>query len=170
MSIRQRKIAAALAAVSIVACFSACGGSTPAATTASNGMNEAVQAVKDEMGEADFNEAANAIKDELGKDTETTEKDAPAEPAGNGAVVPDASEFETEYDAALGGLTVTRYTGDAERIIVPAEINGEPVVAVNCYTYTNRYGEKNTGFSGNAQYVEISEGIKSIGTFTFYER
>lgn len=46
-------------------------------------------------------------------------------------VEPAATDFEYKYDAALEGLTITRYNGEAEAIRIPAEIDGDPVKEVS---------------------------------------
>ena len=39
----------------------------------------------------------------------------------------DASDFSYSYEAAIEGLVITGYTGEAEVIQIPAQIDGEPV-------------------------------------------
>lgn len=46
-------------------------------------------------------------------------------------VEPSAEDFRYNYDAAIGGIVITGYTGDAEAILIPAEIDGDPVKQVS---------------------------------------
>lgn len=41
------------------------------------------------------------------------------------------SEFEYKYTPSLGGITVTKYTGESLRVRVPGKIEGEPVVKID---------------------------------------
>ena len=159
MKTTKTGIAALAAAMAVAFSLSACGngGGT---SKADNEINAAANAIKQEMGEKDFNEAANAIKEELSK--ETTTAAAETAPAEDEIVTPDANEFETTFDEALGGLVINRYKGAAKRIHVPAEIGGEPVKCLGC---EGKYSPK--GFSRGAVYVEINEGIVEIGDFAF---
>ena len=61
--------------------------------------------------------------------------------------------FETQYDASLGGLIITKYNGGEAGIRVPAEIDGDPVLAIGyrAFYYTN-----------SVKKIELSEGITTI--------
>ena len=64
---------------------------------------------------------------------ETGEKEEPltevTDPS-NGFVKPAAEDFVYEYDTLLEGIVITKYTGEAEAICIPAQIDGDTVKAV----------------------------------------
>lgn len=151
------------ALLTVVTMISACGngGGTPS----NNEMNDAAKALKSEMGEKDFNEAANAIKDELTKDTakETAAPATDAVPEEEEIVTPDASEFKYNYDATIEGVVITGYTGDAKRIRVPSELDGDTVKKLEGEYYHGTYYPA----IDTCTYVEIPDTVTVIGDYAF---
>lgn len=66
-----------------------------------------------------------------------------------------AEDFEYQYDAALKGVKITKYVGNAEEVHIPSEINGDPVKQI-------RLG------SSEITRVEIPDGVTEIGQFAFF--
>lgn len=66
--------------------------------------------------------------------------EAETEKTTTGAIVPTATfvepaaeDFEYTYDTVRGGVIITKYSGDAKMICIPAEIEGDPVKQVTLY-------------------------------------
>lgn len=75
-------------------------------------------------------------------------------------IEPPAEDFTYNYDAALKGVKITTYSGNAEAIRIPAEIDGEPVKGVSHYEdYTVDFGEM--------AYIELPDSVTSIGASSF---
>ncbi len=62
-----------------------------------------------------------------------------------------------EYTVSESGVTITRYTGKAVRVAVPAEIDGQPVIAL---------GDK-AFYETPVTWVSIPDSVTSIGAFCF---
>lgn len=94
-------------------------------------------------------EEAKAEETAIETEAETT---AETEPEIEIVDVP-VENFETQYDASLGGLIITKYNGGEAGIRVPAEIDGDPVLAIGyrAFYYTN-----------SVKKIELSEGITTI--------
>lgn len=70
-------------------------------------------------------------------------------------IEPAAEDFEYQYDAALRGVKITKYLGDAEAIRIPSAIGGDPV--------------KHIRLSGSGMTrVEIPYGVTEIGQYAFF--
>ncbi|MCL1807362.1 MAG: leucine-rich repeat domain-containing protein [Oscillospiraceae bacterium] len=70
-----------------------------------------------------------------------------------------ASDFEYKYDAAAGGVVITKYIGTAIKVRIPEKIEGEPVVEIGKEAF-NRSG---------IMEVYIPNSVTSIGDVAFYE-
>lgn len=138
---KLKKFAAAAAALAIVMSLSACGENGDGGTA-----------------EADVTTAAEieAVKDETTAPTETTEETTTTEPAPEASP---AEDFETEENDV--GVTITKYKGNDDNVIIPAEINGKPVTEI-----AEQY---NVGaFSGKSiKSVVIPEGVTTINSNAF---
>ena len=69
----------------------------------------------------------------------------------------DASLFT--HEPGIGGLSITGYEGEEEEIVIPSEIDGEPVVEIGEYAFM--------GWSLTS--VTVPEGVKKICDGAFYE-
>lgn len=67
-------------------------------------------------------------------------------------------EFEYEYDEELGGIAITKYTGEFENVIIPDKLDGKTVV---------RIGEEAFYECGHIVSVKISESVMEIGKGAF---
>lgn len=66
-----------------------------------------------------------------------------------------ASDFEYRYNAAMGGVIITKYIGNAIKVRIPEKIEGEPVVVID-------------GFRGSGiMEVYIPNSVTSIGYGAF---
>ena len=137
----MKKLTALAIALTMLLSFAACnsddGGTAEADVTTTTAAE--TEAVKDET-EAE----TTTVPEET-----TTEETTTTEPAIE-YVEPAAEDFEYSYDAALKGAVITKYTGKAEAIRIPTELDGDPVVQFKLD-------------SGSAIYVEIPDGFTSIG-------
>lgn len=137
-------LAALATALSLAACSSGNGGegensssTTPAATTTTSQAEESEE--PEETAEAET----------------TTEAETEASEIVPEYVEPAAAEFTYKYDADLGGVEITKYSGSAEAIRIPAELDGSPVKRVSL-----RSNEKIT-------YVELPYSVTEINEFAF---
>ena len=72
------------------------------------------------------------------------------------------------YKTVDGGLMITKYNGNEERIVVPAELDGSKVVAIDDSSDEDGlYVFSEFGRENNAKEIVISEGITSIGYASF---
>ncbi len=158
MSIRQRKIAAALAAAGIVACFSACGGgNTPAATTANTGINEAAKTVADEIAKGNPESATNPIETAADSSSETSGANTGDYKSQYEVIEPDISEIEyTINQKTFESINIKNYTGKANAIKYPSVIDGMPVKSVGINP------EKS-----DVEYLVIPDGVERIGNIGF---
>lgn len=62
-----------------------------------------------------------------------------------------------EYVADEGGVTITRYVGDAARVMIPAEIDGQPVVALGAHAF----------YETRVTWVSVPDSVTSIGAYCF---
>lgn len=71
-----------------------------------------------------------------------------------------AEDFETQYDAVLGGLVIKKYVGKKSSIIVPSTLGDDNVISIG-----------SDAFSGKSiiNYVKLSEGITFIEDDAFYK-
>ena len=69
----------------------------------------------------------------------------------------DASLFTRE--PGIGGLSITGYEGEEEEIVIPSEIDGEPVVEIGEYAFM--------GWSLTS--VTVPEGVKKICDYAFWD-
>lgn len=133
-----KKFIAAITALTMTAALASCGGNDE--TPNETGENSTTLAAETENESESSDTAASAEE----------ETEAPVQEAAEAA----ASDFEYSLDSSLGGIVISKYTGDAERIIVPAEIDGSPVVKI-------------TALGKDLVSVELSEGVKIIDEFAF---
>lgn len=90
-----------------------------------------------------------------------------------------ASDFEYKYNAELGGVEITKYTGTLIKVRIPDKIEGEPVVSINGVfedsgiisvyipdSVTSIDGFAFSGCTGLTS-VTISNSVTSIGGFAF---
>ena len=67
--------------------------------------------------------------------------------------------YQTESDLETDGKgTVTKYTGLASSVVIPANINGVPVTAIGCGVF----------FDMELTSVTIPDGVTSVGEYAFY--
>ena len=76
--------------------------------------------ITEEVDEETIAETEEISKKDIVKATEPT----------NEFVEPAAEDFEYNYDAALGGIKITKYIGEANKIRIPAQINGNAVKTI----------------------------------------
>lgn len=67
-------------------------------------------------------------------------------------------EFEYEYDEELGGIVITKYTGDSENVIIPDELDGKPIVMIDEEVFCE---------CEHIVSVKISENVTEIGEGAF---
>lgn len=41
------------------------------------------------------------------------------------------NDYEYKFDEEQGGVVITKYTGEAENVIIPAILDGKPVVKID---------------------------------------
>lgn len=108
---------------------------------------------------------------------ETTASDTSAEPEQE-IIVPPAEDFKYSYDAVLEGVFIEGYTGEADMIRIPTELEGDPVVKLSLqYCKQIRYVEIPGGITNldsgafrscdNLQEVVLPEGITEISIYAF---
>ena len=67
--------------------------------------------------------------------------------------------FRYQYNEEYGGIEITKYKGKAQKLVIPDEIEGIPVVAIAGHACSeNKYIKK----------LIISDNVKYIGDFAFY--
>lgn len=67
--------------------------------------------------------------------------------------------FRYQYNEEYGGIEITKYKGKAQKLVIPDEIEGIPVVAIASYACKeNKYIKK----------LIISDNVKYIGDCAFY--
>lgn len=106
-----------------------------------------MSACNSDSGSADADVSTTASKTENVKNE--TSAELPVE-----VVEPTAEDFEYNYDAALKGVVITKYNGEAIAIRIPTELDGDPVAQVRL---DNPY----------ITYVEIPEGFTKISRSMF---
>lgn len=144
----MKKLTALAIALTMLLSFAACnseGGGTAKADVSTTAKAETV---KDETTTAKPEETT--VPEET-----TTEETTTTEPEIE-YVEPAAEDFEYKYDAALKGAVITKYTGSAEAIRIPTELDGDPVVQ-----FSLEYNKTVT-------HVEIPDSITYIGSEAFY--
>lgn len=70
-------------------------------------------------------EASAPVEEQTTPESEVVETEPEVKP-----VVPPIEEFEYKHDDELGGMVITKYNGSIPMVIIPDEIDGEPVVAI----------------------------------------
>ncbi|MCL2677927.1 MAG: leucine-rich repeat domain-containing protein [Clostridiales bacterium] len=76
-----------------------------------------------------------------------------------------ASGFEYRYDEELGGMVITKYKGDSNKVRIPEKIKGKPVVAIGGYYFPNGY--IGAFQQKNVKEVHIPDSVTSIGSNAF---
>ncbi len=109
---------------------------------------------KNDLAESSFSQRFDALSSLLGKGESTdTEKESDTAPTSD--TEPSPRGFT--YTLKDGAATVTGYVGDEQSIVIPASIDGYRVVAVGDGAFED----------SNIKSVIISDGIESIGWFSF---
>ncbi len=92
------------------------------------------------------------------------------------------NDFESFNDYENMECTIVTYLGDAEILVIPEEIDGCKVIAINKYTFANDSSVKaislpdtveelETGVFGsnsNLELVDLGDGLKTIGEGAFF--
>lgn len=140
---KKRAFAAACAAMSLALTLTACGTEAPEPSAATTPKETTAAATPEETTTTTPPE-----------ETTTTTTEAP-EP------VNEIKPEDFEYYEVDGGISVYGYKGDLEEVVIPAEIDGKPVV---------RIGEEDGGRSGwgPMKSVVIPEGVTTLGDAAFY--
>ena len=94
----------------------------------------------------------NALKDNIGSDND------PLLNAPNIIYSENASDYEYKTNDAGDGVTITKYYGEAKRVVIPSELDGKPVTAIGSNAFY-----QNTRITS----VEIPESAKTIGEYAF---
>lgn len=166
----KRKIMSIILVGVCAVCLTACGKSEEDA--ASDYYQEQFG-----MSEKDADELANALYGNGGVQTEAkpeteaapeteaeaeTEAELPLE-----YVEPAAEDFKYNYDAALGGVVITKYTGEAEAIRIPIESDGDPVVKICLGDPSTLSLYPSSPINEKTTHVELPDGITSIDDNAF---
>ncbi len=90
--------------------------------------------------------------------------------SGTGSLIANAETYgDYEYSIANNEVVITNYTGTAESVNIPAEIDGLPVVEIGTFVFalTDENGST-TGPNTTLKNVTIPEGIITISKGAFY--
>ena len=98
-------------------------------------------------------EASAPVEEQTAPESEVVETEPEVKP-----VVPPIEEFEYKHDDELGGMVITKYNGSIPMVIIPDEIDGEPVVAI---------GERAFDSKKSLKSIAIADSVKSIDTLAF---
>ena len=71
-----------------------------------------------------------------------------------------ASDFTYEYSKTWEGMVIKGYNGNAEAVVIPETINGEPVVYIERRAFANRK---------SLNYIALSSTVKGIDGYAFDE-
>lgn len=141
----MKKQLAGILALAVSLTMAACNSDTDSGEAPANETTTTAAAAGDET-------TAKANEDSAEEETTEAETEPPA-PAVE-YVEPAAEDFEYSYDAALGGVKVTKYKGEAEAIIIPTELDGDPVKEIKLD-------------SSKITHVEIPDGVTEISDGEF---
>lgn len=75
-------------------------------------------------------EVSAPVEEQTAPESEVVETEPEVKP-----VIPPIEEFEYKHDDELGGMVITKYNGSIPMVIIPDEIDGEPVVAIGEYAF-----------------------------------
>ena len=96
---------------------------------------------------------------------------AVSNPQSNSPDIPDVPATNSdlwEYKPVDGGLMITKYKGNEERVVVPAELDGNTVLAIDdSNDEEGLYVFSEFGRENKTKEIVISEGITSIGLASF---
>jgi predicted small lipoprotein YifL len=67
-------------------------------------------------------------------------------------------DFTYTYDATLRGITIEKYKGDDSQVLIPAEIEGEPVIAIAARAFENKT---------NLEYIYFPDSLTQIDANSF---
>ncbi len=156
----MKRTIALIIALAAALTMSGCGGETDSAENETFRTTAAVTESEKEETEAEAEE-------------ETT---TAAEPAG--IIEPPAEEFKYHYDAALKGVVIDNYEGEAEGVRIPTELDGDPVVQFSIQSNYNikqveipdvftTIGTSAFLFCGNLESITIPDSVTEIGNSAF---
>src|SRR5215471_9925413 len=73
--------------------------------------------------------------------------------------VPGELKAQFTFTTNNGAITITGYTGSGGNVVIPASINGYPVIAIGNYAFYNKTNITN---------VTIPDSVTSVGGYAFY--
>ena len=135
--------------------MTACGAASDE-TTAEGNVTTTISTAEKADEEKEESKAEETEKEAEKTTVEETEAETPAETKPEIEIVDvPVEDFETQYDASLGGLIIEKYNGKEKGVRIPAEIDGDPVVKIGNGAFGNT----------NVKKLELSEGITTIGEY-----
>lgn len=99
-------------------------------------------------------EVSAPVEEQTSTESEVVETEPEVKP-----VVPPIEEFEYEHSDELGGMVINKYNGSIPMIIIPDEIDGEPVVAIGEEAF-----DKSEAF---LESISMPDTVKLIGNGAF---
>lgn len=100
-------------------------------------------------------EVSAPVEEQTAPESEVVETEPEVKP-----VVPPIEEFEYRHDDELDGMVITKYNGPIPMVIIPDEIDSEPVVAI---------GERAFDSKTSLESITMPDSITSIGAVAFAE-
>ncbi len=158
----MKRTIALIIALAAALTMSGCGGETDSAENETFRTTAAVTESEKEETEA-----------EAEAEAETTAAEEPA-----GIIEPPAEEFKYHYDAALKGVVIDNYEGEAEGVRIPTELDGDPVVQFSIKSNYNikqveipdvftTIGTSAFLYCGNLESITIPDSVTEIGNYAF---
>ncbi|MGN0687184.1 MAG: leucine-rich repeat domain-containing protein [Oscillospiraceae bacterium] len=99
-------------------------------------------------------EVSATVEEQTSSEPEIVETEPEVKP-----VVTPIEEFEYKHDDELGGMVITKYNGSIPMVIIPDEIDGEPVVAIGEEAF-----DKSEAF---LESISMPDTVKLIGSGAF---
>lgn len=181
----MKKTTMLLLALAAMISLSACN-SAPKTETSSKRETAASSPESTESAET-FAESADTAAESASASVEAAEPvSSEPEPAaetdtGTQPVVPPIEEFEYKHDDELGGMVITKYNGSIPMVIIPDEIDGEPVVAIGERAFDSKTSLESITMLDNITFidkyafidcknlmnVELSSSLETIGYSAF---
>lgn len=159
----MKKSAILTIALAIALSLSACGGGDNSANAdiASTATTEAVtEFITDETTTVSEISTHETTSEKAKETTEATTKKNTNEPS-------PVTDFK--YEENNGEITITRYTGNNSKVVIPAEINGKPVTAIGYYKKSAFDVEGAFEGKEDIKTVVIPEGVRSIEASAFVD-